>query len=225
MRILQMRLSSACVLALITLTATTASAATITVNAGGNLQTALNSAQPGDTIVLQAGATFTGNFTLPAKSGAAYITIRSSAADASLPAANVRIDPRYASYLPKLKSANSSPVLATAPGAHHWRLQFLELQGERRRQRRNRWGSAAAARRNAANQAAPDRDRPVYIHGEPKTRHQARHRAQQRRHHDRQLVHQRHQGDRPGLAGDLRLERPRALSRSRTTISRPPAKT
>src|SRR5262249_52739363 len=47
----------------------------VTVNAGGDLQAAINNAQPGDTIVLQAGATFTGNFILPAKSGSAYVTI------------------------------------------------------------------------------------------------------------------------------------------------------
>jgi len=38
------------------------------VNAGGNFQAALNSASCGDTISLQAGAAFTGTFTLPAKS-------------------------------------------------------------------------------------------------------------------------------------------------------------
>ncbi len=32
-----------------------------------DLQNALNSAHPGDTIVLNAGSTYTGNFTLPAK--------------------------------------------------------------------------------------------------------------------------------------------------------------
>jgi hypothetical protein len=164
MRTLQVWLSSACLLA----TSLAADAATITVNAGGNLQTALNSAQPGDTILLQAGVTFTGNFTLPAKSGTAYITIRSSAADASLPAANVRIDPRFASYLPKLKSANASPVLATAAGAHHWRLQFLEFQG-------NIGGSAemlrlgSSSEANAANQARQIVIDRVYIHGEPKS--------------------------------------------------------
>ena len=36
----------------------------ISVNAGGNLQTAIDQANPGDVIELQAGATFTGNFTL-----------------------------------------------------------------------------------------------------------------------------------------------------------------
>ena len=48
------------------------------VNAGGDLQAAINNAQPGDTILLQAGATFTGNFILPNKGGSSYITIRSS---------------------------------------------------------------------------------------------------------------------------------------------------
>jgi hypothetical protein len=168
MRTLQVWLSSACLLAITIHAAGTASAATITVNAGGNLQTALNSAQPGDTILLQAGATFTGNFTLPVKSGTAYITIRSSAADTSLPAANVRIDPRYAAYLPKLKSANSVPVLGTAAGAHHWRLQFLEFQG-------NAGGSAEMLRLGSSSEANPANqarqiviDR-VYIHGEPKS--------------------------------------------------------
>src|SRR6267142_3100250 len=53
---------------------------TIVVNAGGNLQTAINNAVPGDTIVLQAGATFTGPFTLPNKtSGSGWIYIQSSA--------------------------------------------------------------------------------------------------------------------------------------------------
>ena len=54
-------------------------AATLTVNAGGDLQAAINAAQPGDTILLQAGAVFTGNYTLPAKGGSSYITIRSAA--------------------------------------------------------------------------------------------------------------------------------------------------
>jgi hypothetical protein len=42
---------------------------TINVPAGGDLQAAIYNAQPGDMITLQAGATFTGNFVLPNKSG------------------------------------------------------------------------------------------------------------------------------------------------------------
>ena len=52
---------------------------TIAVPAGGNLQAALDAAQPGDVITLQAGATFQGPFTLPNKAGAGWITVRTSA--------------------------------------------------------------------------------------------------------------------------------------------------
>ena len=101
--------------------------AVVTVNAGGDLQAALNSAQPGDTIVLQAGATYVGNFVLPAKGGDAYVTITTSADVSRLPAADARMDPSYASLLPKIKSPNSAPALATAPFAHHYQLQLLEF--------------------------------------------------------------------------------------------------
>lgn len=104
-----------------------AAGATITVGAGANLQAAINSAQPGDTLLLQAGAVFSGNYILPVKSGSTYITIRSSASDSTLPAAGTRIDPSFAARLPKIQSPNSAPALATAPGAHHYRLQCLEF--------------------------------------------------------------------------------------------------
>ena len=35
--------------------------------------------------------------------------------------------PAYAALLPKLVSPNTSPSLATAPGAHHYKLMFLEF--------------------------------------------------------------------------------------------------
>src|SRR5205823_5998140 len=83
----------------------------IMVAAGGDLQGAIDRANPGDTILLEAGATFTGNFVLPVKPGSQMITIRSSAPDAALPNASTRIDPSYAPQLPKLKSPNSQPAL------------------------------------------------------------------------------------------------------------------
>src|SRR6185503_11456340 len=61
-------------------TASIASAATLVVPAGGDLQGAINSAAPGDTIVVEAGATYRGPIWLPKKTGDAYITIQSSRA-------------------------------------------------------------------------------------------------------------------------------------------------
>jgi hypothetical protein len=107
--------------------ATSGEGATIQVNAGDNLQTALNAAQPGDVILLQPGATFSGNFVLPVKSGATFITVRSAAADSDLPASGIRIGPAWASRLPKLRSPNDASVMRTAAGAHHWKLMFLEF--------------------------------------------------------------------------------------------------
>jgi hypothetical protein len=103
-------------------------AAAISVSAGGDLQAALNQAQPGDIVELPAGAVFSGNFVLPAKgSSSAFITIR-SAANASLPAEGARIQPGQAQLLAKIRSPNAQPALQTAPGAHHWRVQLLEFQ-------------------------------------------------------------------------------------------------
>ena len=107
--------------------APTAGAATLTVPAGGNLQAAINAAAPGDTILLPAGAVFTGNFVLPAKGGSAFITIRSATPDSSLPGAAARIDPSYAGLLPKVRNDHNGPAFRTAAGATNWRLQFLEI--------------------------------------------------------------------------------------------------
>src|SRR5262249_6526420 len=101
---------------------------TIAVDAGGDLQAAIDSAQPGDTILLTPGATYTGIFNLPVKDGSSYITIRSAAPDASLPGEGVRLTPDYASLLPKIQGGVAgAPAFTTTPGAHHFRLQFLEI--------------------------------------------------------------------------------------------------
>src|SRR3982751_2515182 len=104
-----------------------ADAATLTVNAGGDLQAAINAAKPGDTILLAAGATFTGSFTLPAKNGTTYITIRSSAPDSALPAVGVRVTPADAPQLAKIRSTSAGAAFRTATGASYWKLQFLEI--------------------------------------------------------------------------------------------------
>ena len=102
-------------------------AQTIYVAAGGNLQQALNDAQPGDTILLQEGAEFVGNFVLPVKSGVGWITLRSSAPDNVLPPPGVRIRPADAPHLARIRSPNSVAALRTAAGSHHWILRYLEF--------------------------------------------------------------------------------------------------
>src|SRR5262245_19241421 len=98
----------------------------ITVNAGGNLQSALDQAQPGDLILLQAGATFTGNFVLPNKTGTGWVIVRSSTTEANLPQ-GIRVTPASASLMPKIISPNSEPALQTADGAHHFRFVGVEF--------------------------------------------------------------------------------------------------
>jgi len=108
-----------------------ADAADIRVGAGGDLQSALNAAQPGDTILLAAGAEFVGNFVLPVKNGDQFITLRSDAPDTRLSAEGVRIAPADAPFMARLRSANTASALRTAAGAHHWRLEYLEFAANR----------------------------------------------------------------------------------------------
>jgi hypothetical protein len=101
--------------------------ATINVSAGGDLQAALNKAQLGDTIVLQAGATFTGPFTLPNKStGTGWIYVVSSNL-ASLPAAGHRVAPGDAANMPTIASLAYNNSLVTVAGSHHFRFAGIEF--------------------------------------------------------------------------------------------------
>src|SRR5438094_7372168 len=102
---------------------------TIGVSSGGDLQAALNAAQPGDVITLQAGATFTGPFTLPNKAGTGWITVRTSAPDSSLPAPGTRVNPSYAAVMPKIVAgSNVGPAIQAASGAHHFRFIGIEAK-------------------------------------------------------------------------------------------------
>ncbi len=121
-----LRSSVALLVAMVCLHGMSLDASTIQVNAGGDLQAAINAAQPGDTISLATGATFVGNFVLPVKTGTAFITIR-TAARAGLPDASTRVSPSHAPFLAKIRSNNSAAAIRTAPGAHHWRLELLEF--------------------------------------------------------------------------------------------------
>ena len=160
---------SVCLSVLLSAFSLTANAATITVNSGGDLQAAINAARPGDTILIAAGATFTGNYTLPAKGGTAYITIRSSAPDASLPAAGMRIDPSYAAYLPKIRSTQHGPAFKTVGAAHYWRLMFLEILPSVSTSAANLLELGAVGAEQSSLAAVPHKlviDR-CYLHGNP----------------------------------------------------------
>ena len=97
-------------------------ATTIRVNAGGDLQAALNAAQPGDEIVLQAGAKFTGAFILPRKPEGPVITIRSSA---TLPSR--RVTPDDAALMPIIGSGSAAPAIE-GPCARNWRFDGLRFE-------------------------------------------------------------------------------------------------
>jgi len=99
---------------------------TLTVPAGGDLQAALDAAQRGDEIVLEAGASYVGSFTLPAKPGSGWIVVRSSAMG-SLPGAGQRVSPADSPAMPKIVTAGTTAAIATAPGASHYRLMGLEI--------------------------------------------------------------------------------------------------
>ncbi len=125
---------------------TPAPGAVINVNAGDDLQAALNAAQCGNTIQLQAGATFTGIFKFPARNcdNNHWIIVRTSSPDTALPAEGQRLTPCYAGVAslpgrPQYACGNPQNVLAKLVdsgligpvifqnGANHYRLTGLEL--------------------------------------------------------------------------------------------------
>ena len=96
------------------------------VAANGDLRKALGAAAPGDVIQLEAGATYTGPFELPAKSGTGWIVITGSAQD-RLPAPGTRVRPADAAHMPKIVTKNTDPAITTASGAHHFRFVGIEI--------------------------------------------------------------------------------------------------
>jgi hypothetical protein len=166
-------------------TATPSSASTLTVCAAGcafsDFQLALDAAEPGDTILLRAGETFVGNFVLPVKPGAGPpILVRSDASDTGLPGAGTRLVPdgypgsnTDRTLLARLRGVGgtwrTTAVLQAAPGAHHYRLQFLEFDGIAM----DGWETIVDLGNNSREQATLDAvpyaivlDR-IFVHGHP----------------------------------------------------------
>ncbi len=103
---------------------------TIRVGARGNLQSALNRAQPGDAVLLAPGATYRGNFTLPTRRcGGGWITVRTDTPDDSLPGEGERITPAFSNRLAKVVTPNAQPAVKTANPTCQWRLFALEITG------------------------------------------------------------------------------------------------
>ena len=98
----------------------------VMVRAGDDLQARINAARPGDTLVLAAGATWTGNFNLPARSDNGWITIRTSDL-AGLPRTGERVSPSHAVNMPKILTPNSNAAISAADGTEGWRLIGLEI--------------------------------------------------------------------------------------------------
>jgi len=90
------------------------------VNAGGNLQAAIDAARPGETIDLEAGATFTGNFVLPAAAGGtAPITLRTVGTPPGLVALEAP--------LAIVRTPNSTPALRTFGPAARWTCEGVRF--------------------------------------------------------------------------------------------------
>lgn len=118
---------------LVVVAALRASPTSIQVPAGGDLQHALNTALPGDTILLEAGATYVGNFYFPRRAGddTRPITLRTAAAGADPVPEGARITPAEANALAKLRSPDGQPALRTEAGARFWRVALVEFLANR----------------------------------------------------------------------------------------------
>lgn len=92
-------------------------------------QRALSQSKPGDTIVLDAGATYKGSFTAPAKANTEHKWIYIQGSElSSLPAPSKRVDPtRDAAKMPKIVATGASPALTVLAGSSQYRLVGLEF--------------------------------------------------------------------------------------------------
>lgn len=112
---------------------------TIVVPAGGNLQAAINTIPCGGTILLEAGATYTGVFNLIAKpcAGPDYITITTTdpsgtpAALLNYPHSDTRITTAMAARMPKVVANHplGYPAFWINRNAKYWRIRGLNITG------------------------------------------------------------------------------------------------
>lgn len=140
----------------------------LNVPAGGDLQAALNDARPGDTIYLDPGATYTGNFVLRPRSGSgtAPTIIRTAGPDVVAP--GERMTPEKGANLAKLQSPNTMPALATAPLARGWRVELVEFLPNRDGAGDIiNLGDGSTAQRAVATVPSDITLDRIYVHGDP----------------------------------------------------------
>jgi len=89
------------------------------------LQSALNAATCGDTVVLVAGTTYIGNFSLPETPCSGWIIVRSSQVSQLPP--GTRVGPSKVLAMATIRSNVNGPAIRFLAGAHHWRLIGLEV--------------------------------------------------------------------------------------------------
>src|ERR1700730_3865926 len=101
----------------------------VELRAGADLQAAINAAQCGDNLVLQAGATWDGEFRLPNRNCTASTPIRiGSSGQAFLP--NGRVGPADATNMPRIRALGTGitgSAFMMAADAGYWVLDGLEL--------------------------------------------------------------------------------------------------
>lgn len=98
----------------------------IKVPPGGNVQAAIEQANGGDIVELQAGAVYSGQINLPNKPLTDYVTIRSSSA-AELPL-DKRVGPSQKNLMATIESGMlGRAAVAAANGAHHYRFVGIEF--------------------------------------------------------------------------------------------------
>ncbi|MDO8367037.1 MAG: hypothetical protein Q7T20_09585 [Saprospiraceae bacterium] len=129
------------------------------------LQAALNAAQAGTVILLEAGAIYTSPFTLPEKPASpGWITVRTAAPDAALPPANTRITPAFASVLPKIIAPPFLQAIVTQSRAHHWYFLGVEFASAAFSYNIVAIGTSETSEANLPHDLTFDR---VYAHGHP----------------------------------------------------------
>lgn len=98
----------------------------IKVPPGGNLQAAIERAEGGDIVELQAGAVYYGEIKLPNKPITDFVTIQSSAV-ANLPQ-DKRVGPDQSQSMAKIVTPRADrPAISAANGAHHYRFVGVEF--------------------------------------------------------------------------------------------------